>query len=101
MHRPDGRALQHKLAWSLAGAALLLAVGQGVQAATITVNTTNADIDIGAGKCSLSAASINANDTITGQPIAACGVGNPAGADPSEWSAGTHSTLTPYSHYAP
>jgi len=100
MHRPDGRALQHKLAWSLAGAALLLALGQGVQAATITVNTTNADINIGDGKCSLSEAIINANDTITGQPIADCGVGNPAGADTIQLSAGTHTISTPYSNAA-
>src|SRR6266403_4022061 len=37
-----GRRLQHRMAWSLAGAALLLALGQGVgAAATITVTTND------------------------------------------------------------
>jgi len=40
-----GRKLQHRMAWSLAGAGLLLALGQGVvQAATITVTTNNPNI---------------------------------------------------------
>src|SRR5262249_28586024 len=39
------RRLQHRMAWSLAGAALLLALGQGVAtAATITVTTNNPNI---------------------------------------------------------
>ena len=37
-----GRRLQHRMAWSLAGAALLLTLGQGVAtAATITVTTND------------------------------------------------------------
>jgi len=49
----NGRRLQHKMAWSLAGAALLLALGQGVgAAATITVTTTNPNIAAD-GQCSL------------------------------------------------
>ena len=43
-----GRRLQHRMAWSLAGAALLLALGQGVAtAATITVTTNNPNIACG------------------------------------------------------
>ena len=49
----SGRRLQHRMAWSLAGAALLLALGQGVAtAATITV-TTNDPTIISDGQCSL------------------------------------------------
>src|SRR5262245_62830312 len=40
-----GRCLQHRMAWSLAGAALLLALGQEpATAATITVTTSNPNI---------------------------------------------------------
>ena len=46
-----GRALRHKLAWSLAGAALLLALWQNADAAIITVNTTKPDTVQGDGKC--------------------------------------------------
>src|SRR5437867_7845740 len=57
-----GRRLQHRMAWSLAGAALLLALGQGVAtAATITVTTDNPNI-ISDGQCSLIEAIINANN---------------------------------------
>ena len=61
MHAHGGRALQHKLAWSLAGAALLLALGQNVHASDITVNTTKPDIVLGDGKCSLIEAITTAN----------------------------------------
>jgi len=48
-----GRRLQHRMAWTLAGAALLLALGQSVaKAATITVRTNNPNI-IADGQCSL------------------------------------------------
>src|SRR5262249_45424184 len=50
-----------KLARSLAGPALLLALAQAGQAATITVNTTVAKI-ADDGKCSLVEAIINANN---------------------------------------
>ena len=51
-----------RMAWSLAGAALLLALGQGVgAAATITVTTNNPNI-IADGQCSLIEAIVNANN---------------------------------------
>ena len=57
-----GRRLQHRMAWSLAGAALLLALGQGVAtAATITVTTNNPNIAAD-GQCSLIEAIVNANN---------------------------------------
>jgi Putative Ig domain len=57
-----GRRLQHRMAWSLAGAALLLALGQGVgTAATITVTTSNPNIAAD-GQCSLIEAIVNANN---------------------------------------
>jgi hypothetical protein len=57
-----GRRLQHRMAWSLAGAALLLALSQGVAtAATITVTTNNPRI-IADGQCSLVEAIVNANN---------------------------------------
>jgi hypothetical protein len=60
--RQGGRRLQHKLAWSLAGAALLLALGQGLAtAATITVTTNNPNVAAD-GQCSLIEAIINANN---------------------------------------
>jgi hypothetical protein len=63
VQRQTGRALQRKLAYSLAGAALLLALGQGVAAAaTIKVTTNIPDINDGDRKCSLIEAIVNAND---------------------------------------
>src|SRR4029434_7232480 len=57
-----GRRLQQRMAWSLAGAALLLALGQGVAtAATITVTTNNPRI-IPDGQCSLVEAIVHANN---------------------------------------
>src|SRR5262245_19348174 len=57
-----GQQLQHRMAWSLAGAALLLALGQNVAtAATITVTTSNPNIAAD-GQCSLIEAIINANN---------------------------------------
>jgi Right handed beta helix region/FG-GAP-like repeat len=57
-----GRRLQHRMAWSLAGAALLLALGQGVAtAATMTVTTNDPRI-IPDGQCSLVEAIVNANN---------------------------------------
>jgi len=56
-----GQALQHKLAGSLAGAALLLALWQGVSPAA-TINVTTKDPSIRPdGKCSLIEAIVNAN----------------------------------------
>jgi hypothetical protein len=75
------RTLQHKLAGSLAGAALLLALGEGAaSAATIKVNTKIPEI-VSNGKCSLIEAIENANDTTTGQIHTDCAAGDPAGAD--------------------
>src|SRR5689334_10509705 len=59
--RDGGQELQHRIAWSVAGAALLLALGQGVgAAATITVTTTNPYVI--SGQCSLIGAIVNANN---------------------------------------
>jgi len=64
------------MAWSLAGAALLLALGQGVvQAATITVITDNPNI-IADGQCSLIEAIVNANNDAATH--ADCAAGNGA-----------------------
>ena len=61
--RKIGRELQRKLAYSLAGAALLLALAPGLAAAaTIKVTTTIPDINDGDGKCSLIEAIVNANN---------------------------------------
>jgi len=70
-----GRRLQHRMAWSLAGAALLVALGQGVvQAATITVTTNNPNIAPD-GQCSLIEAIINANNDAATHPDCATGSG--------------------------
>ena len=70
-----GRRLQHRMAWSLAGAALLLALGQGVAtAATITVTTNNPNI-ISDGQCSLIEAIVNANNDAATHPDCAAGSG--------------------------
>ncbi|HEY2988124.1 MAG TPA: right-handed parallel beta-helix repeat-containing protein [Candidatus Binatia bacterium] len=66
---------RQKLARSVAGAALLLALGQGVaQAATITVNTNIPKI-LADGKCSLVEAIINANNDALTHPDCAAGSG--------------------------
>jgi hypothetical protein len=70
-----GRRLQHRMAWSLAGAALLLAIGQGVaMAATITVTTNNPSV-IADGQCSLIEAIVNANNDAATFPDCAAGSG--------------------------
>jgi hypothetical protein len=66
---------QRKLAGSLAGAALLLALAQSVNAATINVTTNVPDINDGDGKCSLIEAIINANDDAATHPDCAAGDG--------------------------
>ena len=61
------------MAWSLAGAALLLALGQGVgTAATITVTTNNPNIAAD-GECSLIEAIVNANNDAATYPDCAAG----------------------------
>jgi hypothetical protein len=70
-----GRRLQHRMAWSLAGAALLLALGQGVaSAATITVTTNNPNIAAD-GQCSLIEAIVNANNDAATFPDCPAGSG--------------------------
>src|SRR4029077_6485426 len=70
-----GRGLQRRLAWSLAGAALLLALGQGVStAATITVTTNNPYV-ISDGQCSLIEAIVNANNDAATYPDCVAGSG--------------------------
>src|SRR5262245_9240104 len=70
-----GRRPQHRMAWSLAGAALLLALGQGVAtAATITVTTNDPRI-IADGECSLVEAIVNANNDAATHPDCAAGSG--------------------------
>ena len=70
-----GRRLQHRMAWSLAGAALLLALGQGpANAATITVTTSNPNIAAD-GQCSLIEAIVNANDDAPTHADCAAGSG--------------------------
>src|SRR5215471_10754436 len=70
-----GRRLQHRMAWSLAGAALLLALGQGVAtAATITVTTNDPRI-VADGQCSLVEAIVNANNDAATYPDCPAGSG--------------------------
>jgi hypothetical protein len=85
-----GRRLQHKMAWSLAGAALLLALGQGVAtAATITVTTNNPNA-LSDGQCSLIEAIINANNDVATHSDCAAG----SGADTIVLPANANITLT-------
>src|SRR5690242_9080086 len=71
----SGRRLQHKMAWSLAGAALLLALGQGIAtAATITVTTNDPNV-VSDGQCSLVEAIVNANNDAATYPDCAAGSG--------------------------
>ena len=69
-------AWQARFAASLAGAALLLALAQGAQAATITVDTLVAKVNDGDGFCSLIEAIVNANDDAATH--ADCGAGSGA-----------------------
>src|SRR6266545_2746743 len=85
-----GRRLQHRMAWSLAGAALLLALGQGVAtAATITVTTNDPRI-IPDGQCSLVEAIVNANNDAATHADCAAG----SGADTIVLPASAHLTLS-------
>jgi Putative Ig domain len=56
------RRLQHRMAWTLAGAALLLALGQGVATAGMIAVTTNDPQVASDGQCSLVEAIVNANN---------------------------------------
>jgi hypothetical protein len=66
---------RHKLAGSLAGAALMLALVQDAQAATITVTTDVPTINAADGLCSLVEAIINANDDAATHPDCVAGTG--------------------------
>lgn len=81
------RRLQRKLAVTVTGAALLLAMS-GVYAQTdptapdATITVVNGQVAVSNnGQCSLIEAINNANSTTTGQPHADCTAGNPGGAD--------------------
>ena len=72
------RQLQRRWKRSLAGLALLLALGQApALAATIDVTTANPNIVAGSG-CSLIEAIENANDTTDGSVHTDCTTGDPA-----------------------
>jgi hypothetical protein len=93
-----GRSLRHKLAWSLAGAALLLALGQNVQASTITVTTKKPAINAGDGLCSLAEAIINANDNAA--TYADCTAGD-VGPDTIILPRGAHNITAPNAYAGP
>jgi hypothetical protein len=87
---------QRKLAGSLAGAALLLALAQGAQAATITVNTTIPKINSSDGICSLIEAIINANDDAATHSDCVAG----SGADVIQLpAASTHTVTNKFTNY--
>jgi Putative Ig domain len=84
------RRLQRRMAWSLAGAALLLALGQGVAtAATITVTTNDPSV-ISDGQCSLIEAIVNANNDAATHADCVAG----SGADTIVLPANANVTLT-------
>jgi hypothetical protein len=92
-----GRRLRQKMAWSLAGAALLLALGQGAaSAATITVTTNNPNV-ISDGKCSLIEAIVNANNDAATFPDCQAG----SGADTIVLPANANLTLSAVNHGDP
>jgi hypothetical protein len=100
LQQQSSRALQQKLAATLAGAALLLVLGRGVaEANNITVTTNVPAVNIGDGKCSLIEAIINANDTVDGQPIAECPPADPAGEDIIVLPKKTFTLTAPYDTY--
>jgi hypothetical protein len=67
--------VRRKLACSIAGAALLLALAPGAEAATITVTTNIPTINDSDGKCSLNEAIENANDDAATHPDCTAGSG--------------------------
>jgi hypothetical protein len=97
MRRGNGIALQLKLARTLAGAALLLALGHGVgHAATITVNTTIPKVNSSDGLCSLIEAIVNANDDAATHSDCAAG----SGADVIQLpAASTHTVTNKFTNY--
>ena len=96
LERGEGRRRRYKLARSLAGAALLLALGQSAQAAMITVTTNKPGINDGDGQCSLIEAIVNANNDAATHPDCAAG----SGADTIVLPPGsTHTLSAPYTNY--
>jgi hypothetical protein len=94
-------SLQQKLARSVAGAALLIALGQGSALANqITLTTTNPRVNADT-LCSLIEALQNANDATTGQPNTDCPAGDPAGADEIVLQASSVHTLTKVNNSVP
>ena len=94
-------SLQQKLARSLAGAALPIALGQGAAwAIQIPLTTTNPRVNAD-GLCSLIEAIQNANDTTTGQPNTDCPAGAPAGADDIVLQASSVHTLKKVNNSVP
>jgi hypothetical protein len=80
--RPLAPEWQRKLAGSLAGAALLLALGHGTAHANdITVETNKPAINSADGLCSLIEAIENANDMVDGTVHPECDPGDATGAD--------------------
>ena len=100
MSRGWRRRLRRKLAVTVTGAALLLALGGGAAfaqpaAPEATITVINGQVAISAnGQCSLIEAINNANNTATGQPHADCAAGNPSGADTINLPSGGLFTLT-------
>lgn len=81
--RHSQRALRRRLALTVAGAALLLALTQPpLPALGNTITVADGAVAVAAdGKCSLREAILNANDKADGVVHAECAAGNPAGAD--------------------
>ncbi len=81
------RRLRHKLAVTVTGAALLLALSGGAtwaqpEAPEATITVVNGQVAINAnGQCSLIEAIQNANNKTNGRPNMDCAAGNPSGAD--------------------
>jgi hypothetical protein len=91
---------QRKLAGSLAGAALLLALGQGTAQANDIFVDTNKPAILVDGKCSLIEAIENANDTVDGAVHTDCDAADPAGADVIILPANkTHTLTTRHNYY--
>ncbi|HKA31643.1 MAG TPA: CSLREA domain-containing protein [Candidatus Binatia bacterium] len=90
-----GRTLR-RLARSVAAAALLFAVAQAGEAATITVTTNAPGVDDSDGNCSLAEAIVNANDDAPTHPDCAAG----SGPDTIVLSKGTHALTAAFSDYA-
>jgi predicted outer membrane repeat protein len=85
---------RRKLTYSIAGAALLLALTQAAQAATINVTTNNTNINTADGKCSLIEAIISANtDTAYGGCVSG------SGADIIQLSSGMHALTYSFVDY--